>query len=350
MKITKLKSGMYGALVYMGIKDGKRIQKRFKAKTQSELKRMVNEALYRQDKSLTDAPELSYRLSEAFDMFIQARDNTLSPSTTKAYMSIRANSFKALMDKPVDLITAEDIQREINAMAPLLAPKTIRNKVALLLSVVDKYAHKPLQRSYNIPPKKPRELSIPTKEDVDRLISYCHETPEYHEYELPIILGAYCGLRRGEICALSYDDVDLKAKAIRVTKSQVLTQYNDYEIKAPKTSAGYRAVPLNDYALDLIRKRSKAKLPLISVNISQLSDIFNTTLRHKVGVSCRFHDLRHFFASMLLVNGVPDLYAIRLTGHSTTHMLKNVYQHTFPQQMHEYEEIVRGLGGSGKTD
>ena len=346
MKIEKTKNGLYTARVYLGMQDGKRIQKRFTAKTQAELKRKVNNALYLQGIKPEEAPELSPKLSDAFDMFISARDSTLSPATLKAYISIRSSSFRSLMDKPVDTITSEDIQREINAMAPVASPKTIKNKIALLMSVIDKYALKPLQRDYKMPPRvKDKSMSIPTKEDVDRMISFCHSDPYYKEYELPILLGAYCGLRRGEIGALTYEDVDLKSKSLSVSKAQVLTQYNEHEIKAPKTYAGYRSVPLNDYMVALIKQRKKDRLPLIGVNVSQISSVFKT-IKAKTGVSCRFHDLRHFFASMLLVNGVPDLYAIKLTGHSTTSMLKQVYQHVFPAQMREYEELVRGLAKS----
>ena len=50
-------------------------------------------------------------------------------------------------------------------------------------------------------------------------------------------------------------------------------------------------------------------------------------LRNKLGLTIRLHDLRHHYASTLLELGVPDLYAMERTGHSTPNMLKKVYQH-----------------------
>lgn len=41
----------------------------------------------------------------------------------------------------------------------------------------------------------------------------------------------------------------------------------------------------------------------------------------------RFHDLRHYYASLMLSLGVPDKYAMARMGHATPNMLKNVYQH-----------------------
>ena len=54
----------------------------------------------------------------------------------------------------------------------------------------------------------------------------------------------------------------------------------------------------------------------------------------------RFHDLRHYFASTLLALGVPDLYVIRIIGHSTTSMLEH-YQHVLSDEDRKFRDLIR---------
>lgn len=344
MKITHLKNGRLSTKVYVGTDaHGKQITRRFTADTVNELKKMVIDAKYRMTTEVIQQRNSSILLRDAFDQFITARTNTLSQTTLRAYQSIRDSSFHQLMEMPVDEISSEDIQREINAMIPLLSPKTIKNKVSLLHSVLEIYSQNAPQRQLHMPVNKREDaIKIPSREDVQRMLDFCHNDEYYREYELPIFLGAYCGLRRGEIGALTYQDIDFKKCSLNVSKAQILDTDHEHTIKSPKTLAGYRTLPLNDEIMSLIKQRKKEGLPLIGVNVSQISSVFKTIKKH-TGVDCRFHDLRHFFASLLLANNVPDLYAIELTGHSTTGMLKSVYQHTMKSKQEEVRDLVRDL-------
>ena len=63
-------------------------------------------------------------------------------------------------------------------------------------------------------------------------------------------------------------------------------------------------------------------------------------LRCLGGVKYRFHDLRHYHASIMLALGVPNKYAMERMGHATDNMLKTVYQHTMQDKQ---QEIARQL-------
>lgn len=334
MKITKLKNGKYSARAYIGIVNGKRIIKRFTADTINEVKKKVLQAQLDLKEHGEIVPvRASDTLYNAFSLFISARDKVLSQTTLRAYLSIQENSFQSIMDKRLEDITSEDLQREINEMSKTLSPKTVRNKVSLFMEVYKAYCQDPKQFNFILPQKKPAEnMKIPTREEVERIADFCHSDEYYSEFELPVLLGAFCGLRRGEICALEYSDIDLKNKSLRVSKSQILNTDRELEFKSPKSNAGYREVPITNRIIDLVAFRKKKKLPLISVTINQITDVFPTILKKAEVEEFRFHDLRHFFASYLLTLNVPDLYAIKLTGHSTTNMLKSVYQHTFKEE------------------
>lgn len=54
----------------------------------------------------------------------------------------------------------------------------------------------------------------------------------------------------------------------------------------------------------------------------------------------RFHDLRHYYASVMLSLGIPDKYAMERMGHSTPNMLKTVYQHLMEEKKNEVSDVV----------
>ena len=69
-----------------------------------------------------------------------------------------------------------------------------------------------------------------------------------------IVYGAltmlYCGLRRGELLALDWSDVDFENKVIHVTKSVIFNK-NQPIIKGPKSKAGIRDVPIPDFLIEV---------------------------------------------------------------------------------------------------
>lgn len=337
MKIEKLKNGLLSVKVYLGQENGHKIYKRVSARSEREVKAEARKLKAQYELSLMDdTTSKSPTLFEAFTSFIEARSNVLSPSTLRAYYSIRDNSFKGIMQKSIDEVTQEDVQREINAEASNLSSKTIRNKLALFTSVYNTYAKKPKKLSVNVPAKKRAEIYIPTREDIDKVLEVCQFTEEGRKLRIPIMLGAFLGLRRGEIGALTWDDI--KGDTLTINKALVKTKENTYQEKQPKSYAGYRVLKLPPVLQQELKKHKKTKRPLIELSIDRISDGFRVVLKHAGVKPFRFHDLRHFFASTLLALNVPDLYAIKLTGHSTTSMLKNVYQHTFLDKEEEVEE------------
>ena len=73
------------------------------------------------------------------------------------------------------------------------------------------------------------------------------------------------------------------------------------------------------------------------------SAIFNRfrKLQKKINMeNFRFHDLRHFYASVMLALGIPDKYAMERIGHSSNAMLKNVYQHIINDKQSEFSILL----------
>jgi integrase len=60
----------------------------------------------------------------------------------------------------------------------------------------------------------------------------------------------------------------------------------------------------------------------------------------KNGIDVTFHDLRHLNASVMLMLGVPDKYAMERGGWSTDHILKSVYQQTFSSERERVDDTI----------
>lgn len=333
MKTEKLKNGSVSARAYIGTKDGKSIVKRFTAETPKELKKKIQEAKYLFSLNQKATKGADIKLKEALLSYISRNENIFSPSTLQGYRVTIRNSFKDIQQKRISEISEQDIQSEINRMASKLSFKTITSRASLILLVIKENRAEAKNWHFHFPPKKKTELYIPSKEDIESLIHYAEEHSP--DMVLPIMFGAFCGLRRGEIASLTFSDI--RDGSVHVTKAMVNSGGRVYEQKTPKSYAGYRSVPLSPRMIQVIEERRKSSEKLVSVPLECISDRFPHIVKNAGVHPMRFHDLRHYFASQLVLLGVPDIYAIKLTGHSTTNMLRNVYQHTY----REAEDLFR---------
>lgn len=150
--------------------------------------------------------------------------------------------------------------------------------------------------------------------------------------EIPILLGAGCGLRRGEIFGLSWKNVDFKNKTLTIENTCV--RFNEYTEKKPKTESSKRTITLPDYVVDALRLyKIKSKHSLLDDKVvykqkpNAYSERFVKLLKKHGLERIRLHDLRHYNAVIMMKRGIPDKVAADRLGHSTITTLRNVYQH-----------------------
>ena len=139
---------------------------------------------------------------------------------------------------------------------------------------------------------------------------------------IPVMLGAYAGLRRGEISALTIQDLD--GDFISINKDMVLDDNKTWVVKEPKTPSSNRTVLLPAPVADRIRQKGYIT-HLTPNNITK-----RFIKRQKaLGVEPHytFHSLRHFFASYLHAQSIPDAYVLRAGGWATPHVMQKVYRH-----------------------
>ena len=224
------------------------------------------------------------------------------------------------------------------------------------------HAHRILHRAYEralrleivarnpahvVRPPKPdaAEVAILSPEQMAAVLSALGGHPLY-----PIVSAALgTGLRRGELCALTWATLDLDAAVLRVERSLEETALG-LRFKAPKTRHGQRSVALPVPVVDVLREHRRHQLEqrlLLGLGRPAASDLVFTLpdgapwppdklsrdwanlVRSRGLPRVMFHALRHSHASALIAAGVDVVTVSRRLGHSSPAITLGVYAHRF---------------------
>jgi integrase len=201
------------------------------------------------------------------------------------------------------------------------------------------------------PPKRQRrEMRALDEHQALALIEHARETRLY----VPVLLATLTGMRRGEILAVRWSDVDLEASTLTVRRSLEETRAG-LRFKEPKSRSAIRTLDLPPLLVDALRshraQQAKQRLALGRVwhdeqlvcpaadgspwRPNSLTPAFRMLIR-RLDLPCvRFHDLRHTHASLLLRQGVhPKIVSERL-GHSGVGITLDTYTHLLPGMQRE---------------
>jgi len=197
-----------------------------------------------------------------------------------------------------------------------------------------------------VSPPRPAEREMVTL-DTDQIAELLAAIQDHRLY-MPALLALGAGLRRGEILALRWRDIDLDAGIIRVERS--LGEADTLYIKAPKTSAGRRSVAVPPFVVAALNNHRRQALELrmsLGQGKPNHDDLIFTTidgapwhpdklsrdwanlvrLRKLPRVS--FHALRHTNASLLIAGGLDVHSVSRRIGHKSANLTLSVYTHMF---------------------
>jgi integrase len=191
-----------------------------------------------------------------------------------------------------------------------------------------------------------REVVILTDEQVKALLPALEERAMY----APVVTALFTGLRRGELLALRWSNVDLDAKVARVREALEETQ-SAIRVKEPKTRKGLRDVTLPDLVVNVLRRHRQQQLEQrLALGLGKLigdalvfprSDgvthkspkDFSTAwsiVAKRIGLGAvTFHALRHTHASQLIDAGVDIVTISRRLGHASPNVTLGIYAHLF---------------------
>lgn len=328
-KAKKLPSGNWNVKIFAGTdSEGKRRYESFTAPTKREAEFLAAEfAAKRKDRM-----HGGLTVGEAVSRYIDSKESVLSPATVREYRKSAKNHLQALHPVKLRDITQEAVQKAINQESKTHSPKTVRNMHGLLSAALAMFLPDFTLRTA-LPQKERQKVYIPTDEDVKKLLAYIEGSP----LEVPVLLAATGSLRRSEISALTPDDVtDL---GVTVNKALVQDPHNNWVVKQPKTTAGYRFCPLPPQVVEKVR----AGVPTIMPNA--ITRRFERALDACGLPHFTFHKLRHYYASVLHSLGVPDKYIMLNGGWECQSVLHDVYQHAMQDRVEkENQKVVHFFG------
>ena len=170
------------------------------------------------------------------------------------------------------------------------------------------------------------------------------------EFYYPLLVAVYTGLRRSELLALTWKDVNLEERYLNVNKGVHTHSAKDQQYQPPKTNKSKRRVSLpTDLVLALLHYRETqeaireqlgvpltAEEPLFARPDGSLMHSYSLSkacvrLANKAGLDgVHLHSLRHTQASLLIQQGeYPKVISERL-GHASTSFTNDVYGHLMP--------------------
>lgn len=171
--------------------------------------------------------------------------------------------------------------------------------------------------------------------------------------ELPVLVAAFYGFRRGEVMGLKWDAIDFERGTISIKRTVTVTKadgvYREVEQQSAKTKSSLRTLPLigsfRDYFMQVKEAQELNKKVCGNcynyqydgyvfvdemgerLKANYLTSRFPEFLEQKGLRRMRFHNLRHSCASLLLANGVPLKHIQEWLGHSDFSTTANIYAH-----------------------
>ena len=327
----KLPSGAYRVRIfdhYETNTDGERkaIYQSFTAPTKREAERAA--AIWAANKT-TQRPE-NITVKAAIDKYITAKETVLSPSTIDGYRKMQRNDYKDIETYNLRQLDSTILQVWISNLSTRKASKSVRNIYALLTATLDMFAPD-LNIKVSLPAPIQPDLYCPDDADVKKLLA--HITGK--ELEIAVLLAAFGPMRRGEICALESSDIN--GNVVTVCKDMVQGPDRNWVIKQPKTYSSYRQIQYPAFVIDKIKGIDGR---IIQATPSQISDRFARAIRFSGSPHFRFHDLRHYSASIMHAMGVPDQYIMSRGGWRTDTVLKAVYRNTISSEQKKQDQLI----------
>lgn len=293
----------------------------FTAPTKKEAEWLAAEWLYKNQSAKKAA---AGTVDSAISAYIESRTNILSPATIAGYKKMQRLYFGSIKNIKVAKLTEIEVQHEINEMAKTLSPKTIRNAYGLLKSATK------INFEITMPQKKKLIYNTPSVSEIRDIIDATAGTV----IEVPVLLALWCGLRLSEIRGLRWNRV----LPDRIIIDTVIVDVDGVPtIKQPKTTESTREIEIPQFLYDKIQSVPHTDEEFV---FSLSGHAIYQRFRKLTGGICRFHDLRHANASIMMMLGVPDVYAMERGGWETESIYKKTYVQTMAEKRTEANKMI----------
>lgn len=313
--------------------------------------------------------------------FKEYAEPTLRPRTVDCSHQYEARTYAAIGHIRLDKLTTRHIQDFINSLGRdgenettggALAPKTIRNYISFVSSVLD-YAVKmgaiqdnPCSR-VALPPLEHKEKEVYTLEEAQRFLDSLEAAPL--EYQAFFTLAIFGGFRHGELLGLEWPDIDFSNQTVSIRRTSLYTKERGVFTDTTKTQGSQRTLKFPASVFTVLRRyrTEQAQQRLLLGDRWTAGDRLFTNanggLLHPktpyewLKTFCartgqRFlglHMFRHLSASLLIGGGADIRSVSAVLGHSQTSTTMNIYAHSFDEAKARAGEAVGELLGKRKV-
>ena len=365
--IRKRKDGRWEGRYTAGYhpETGKRIIKNVLGKTQAEAKEKLRKAI--EDAGVLDLTRTDEYTVESwartwFELYSKPN---IRPNTAGYYRRlIERYVIPGIGDIKLNKLTARDVQKLYNDMKdhgrvrevqkeknPGLSSSYVRGLHMMLHNCLDRAVKEQLilrnpTEDCIVPKAEKKEMKILHPEQMGAYLKAAEDSGVLPMFYLELTTG----LRKGELVALLWSDLDVENRTLSVSKQAVREDGGDVKVTRPKTATSIRKLPLPQEAVDLLLEehakhpdnpymfpsRSTGKMynPDSVVNL-------HARILKKAGLGhLRFHDLRHTFATMALQSGVDVKTVSSMLGHYDAGFTLSTYAHATTRMQEEAAEKV----------
>ena len=338
---------------------GKRIIKNVLGKTQAECKAKLKKAIEESqslDVGRADEYTVAAWLRTWFELYAKPH---IRPSTMNYYhRNIEQHIIPAIGDIPLNKLTTRDLQKLYNDLQnngrlrkvqkkekPGLSNSTVRGIHMMLHNALDRAVKEKLILSNPtenciIPKIEKQEMKILHPDHISAYLNAAERRNALPMFYLELISG----LRKGELVALQWSDLDIENKTISVSKQAGRNSAGEPDITRPKTENSIRKISIPQDAVDLLvaehQKHPGSPWMFPSPKTGEMYHPDSVVNIHKkilkdAGLEhLRFHDLRHTFATLALQNGVDVKTVSSMLGHFDAGFTLRTYTHV-TRQMQE---------------
>ena len=321
--------------------------------SQREMNAIAHQMMADMDRGIALQQKEKLTVAEWMDMWLESYLPNIEETTRIGYRTkLRCYIKPSLGHILLKSLKADHVQKMINEMiAQDLSPKNIRDTYNNINAAM-KQAVKLRKIPYNpcegvvLPKLKRYRAKVYDGEMIHRLLEIAKGTDIY----VPVLLGVMVGLRRGEILALRWENIDFEKGMISIRESMARGENGSY-IKEPKSEAGIRDLHVGDEVILALRQ---ARIAYLNDKIAQgvLFKDDGFVVRQSNGKpmtpdamtrkwkrfiqahhlpDIRFHDLRHSNATALIMAGVNPKVVQQRLGHADVSITLNTYTHVLPQ-------------------
>lgn len=283
-------------------------------------------------------------VGQALDEYISSRENVLSPSTIRGYRVYQRNRFKSAKGLRINDVTGAKWQQIVNAEAQLCSEKTLRNSWRLLSAAI--YEETGVRIAVRLPQVVEKDLPFLTPEQIPIFVDAIRGDP----IEIPALL-ALSSMRRSEILALRWEDVDLVQQTILIAGAAVVGPDGKLkQKKSNKNKNSRRIIPVIPPLQEaLCRTPHPDRGLVVTCGPNELWRQINRICRNAGLPEIGVHGLRRSFASLAYHLHLSEEVTMRIGGWSDIYTMRKIYTKISARDIADQSALFTGFFDSENT-